>query len=120
MEMIGFKTADEISVDNLIEILAPCMDDYLYIYNIQEGTMKISSTAVDRFRLESCVMQDPTELLSVVYEEDRELLKNDLWLIAEGKAKKHNLHYRWLDKHGKPVWIECRGVVLEDADGRPA
>lgn len=120
MEMIGFKTADEISVDNLIEILAPCMDDYLYIYNIQKGTMKISSTAVDRFGLESCVMQDLTELLSVVYEEDRELLKNSLWLIAEGKAKKHNLHYRWLDKYGKPVWIDCRGVVLEDADGRPA
>ena len=119
MEMTGFKTAEGISVDNLIEILAPCMDDYLYIYNIQKSTMKISPTAVDRFGLESCVMQDATELLSVVYEEDRELLKNNLWLITEGKAKEHNLHYRWLDKHGKPVWINCRGVVLEDADGRP-
>lgn len=29
------------------------------------------------------------------------------------------MHYRWLDREGHPVWINCRGRVLNDADGRP-
>ena len=30
----------------------------------------------------------------------------------------HNLHYRWLDKEGMPVWINCRGIVISDQQGK--
>ncbi len=30
----------------------------------------------------------------------------------------HNLHYRWLDKEGMPVWINCRGIVIIDQQGK--
>lgn len=30
----------------------------------------------------------------------------------------HNLHYRWLDKEGMPVWINCRGIVIYDQQGK--
>lgn len=119
MEMIDVKTVEGISMDDLINILASCMDDYLFIYYIQQHTMQISPTAVDRFFLTSCIMKNEEEILSVIYEKDRELLRNNLRLIAEGKTREHNLHYRCLDKQRNPVWINTRGVVIDDADGKP-
>ena len=29
---------------------------------------------------------------------------------------KRQLHYRWLDKEGMPVWINSRGIVIIDHD----
>ena len=34
-----------------IEMIAPCMDDYLYIIDLQKNTFKISQAAVDRFMM---------------------------------------------------------------------
>ena len=47
------------------------------------------------------------------------MLAKHMRSITEGKEKIHNLHYRWLDKMGMPVWINCRGVVIDDENGRP-
>lgn len=44
----------------------------------------------------------------------------DLSEVAAGKEKTHDLHYRWIDKEGRPVWINCRGVVVDDDEGNPA
>ena len=45
------------------------------------------------------------EVMKVVYEEDRRMLAKHLADICEGRENVHNLHYRWLDKEGMPVWI---------------
>ena len=58
------------------------------------------------------------EVMKVVYEEDREMLTKHLADICEGREKVHNLHYRWLDKEGMPVWINCRGIVINDQQGK--
>ena len=58
-------------------------------------------------------------LLYTSYEEDLDLLSKDLAEIVSGKKSFHNLRYRWKDKKGKPVWINCRGNVLVDEEGRP-
>lgn len=47
------------------------------------------------------------------------MLADHLQRIVEGSEKNHNLHYRWLDKNGMPVWINCRGKVIDDKDGIP-
>lgn len=54
-----------------------------------------------------------------VYEEDRPMIREHLQRIADGNEKNHNLHYRWLDKDGMPIWINCRGKVIHDKDGKP-
>ena len=55
--------------------------------------------------------------MNVVYEEDREMLAKHLADISEGREMVHNLHYRWLDKEGMPVWINSRGIVVNDQQG---
>ena len=42
MSMDVYKVIKEIDTQNVIEIIDPCMDDFLYIFDLQKNTMKIS------------------------------------------------------------------------------
>ena len=106
------------TAETLLEIITECMDDYLYIFDLQNNTMKVSQSAVNRFMISENVMTDVSnDILKVVYEEDRELLIKHLADIRKGKEKVHNLHYRWIGKDGMPVWVNCRGIVIDDPEG---
>ncbi len=104
----------------MIETLHSCMDDYLYILDLEEDHYYISPSALERFCLEENEFDQATAVFaSLVYPEDLEMLCADLELVKEGKQGGHNLQYRWLDREGNPVWINCRGEVLQDEAGRP-
>ena len=112
------KVFEDRTAKILLEIITECMDDYLYIFDLQNNTFEISQSAVKRFNISSNVLTDATnEVMKVVYEEDRRMLTKHLADICAGKEKVHNLHYRWIDKEGMPVWINCRGIVIEDTEG---
>lgn len=112
-----FTLFESVTTEKLMEVISESMDDFLYVFDIQNNKMEISQSAVDRFMISSRFLDDA---LSAVYEEDREMLARHLSDIAAGREKTHNLHYRWLDKEGSPVWINCRGVVVDDKEGKPA
>ena len=114
------KLLKEIAAEDLIELFALCMDDYLYIIDLQKNTFKISQAAVDRFMMSGNSFDDAVNSFQYfVYKEDCSMIAEDLQCIIEGKEKDHNLYYRWLDKNGMPVWINCRGKVIDDKDGKP-
>lgn len=107
-------------IEEVIQIFNPCMDDYLYIFDLKRDYYRISKHAVDRFMLPCDYFYHAVRTFSLfVYNEDQPLIDNDFELILAGKKKFHNLHYRWLDKNSLPVWINCRGQVLDDDDGNP-
>lgn len=113
-----FQLFGERTDDILFEIITECMDDYLYIFDLQNNIFEISQSAVKRFNIPSNILTDMSnEVMKVVYEGDREMLAKHLADICEGREKVHNLHYRWLDKEGMPVWINCRGIVIDDQQG---
>ena len=112
-----FTLFEKVTTGKLMEAISKSMDDFLYIFDIQNSKLELSEAAVDRFMIPDRFLDDP---LSAVYEEDREMLMKDLSEVAAGKEKTHDLHYRWLDKGGRPVWINCRGVVVDDDEGNPA
>ena len=47
------------------------------------------------------------------------MITDQLRHIGEGKIKNHDMNYRWLDKKGKPVWVNGRGGVVDDKEGKP-
>ena len=110
-----FKVFGKLPKETLLEIIAKCMDDYLYVYDLQNNTIVLSESAVNRFKISDNVITN--DVLQLVYEEDRKMLQEHLTAIYEGKEKVHNLHYRWLDKEDMPVWINCRGIVIDDSQG---
>ena len=42
-----FKLFGEKAADILFEIITECMDDYLYIFDLQNNTFEISQSAVE-------------------------------------------------------------------------
>ena len=121
LSMDVYKVIKEIDTQNVIEIIDPCMDDFLYIFDLQKNTMKISQSAVGRFLIPDRLLNNASdEMLHAIYEEDRAMLAKHMRSITEGKEKIHNLHYRWMGKNHETIWINCRGRVLSDPeDGSP-
>ncbi|MCH5337781.1 MAG: GGDEF and EAL domain-containing protein [Acetatifactor sp.] len=104
----------------IADTFAPCMKDYLYVYNLTEDTYYISEQAVDRFLLPSNLFQNVGDVLSVLtHPDDIDMLNEDIELVMAGKKDFHNLEYRWLGRDGSPIWINCRGRILRDDNGKP-
>lgn len=107
-------------MEYIVELFNPCMDDYLYVFDLQKDCYKISKHATERFLLPGDNFDDAAKAHhTFVYSEDQSRLDDELRRIMSGEIVFHNMHYRWLDRAGKPVWINCRGRVLNDADGKP-
>ena len=116
-EVAHFTTEQMI---DMVGLLSPCMDDYLYVYDFKEDYYQISPNAVKRFCLPTDHFHDVMEMhRQIVYPDDLDLLLVELELLSSGKKVFHNLHYRWMGKNHEPIWINCRGRALCDPDGSP-
>lgn len=119
---ISMQDFTQITIDDLCEVInlfQPCMDDYLYVCDFENDFYYISETAIERFALPSNSFHNVTKThKSFVYPADMPELEKELQAVATGKKTTHNMQYRWLDRNGSPVWINCRGRVLH-RDGIP-
>lgn len=104
---------------SVIDLLHPCMDDYLYVYDFNNDFYYISPGAVDRFALPDYQIHDfAVAYKKFVYPVDQYDLQQDIALIKNGEKEFHNMQYRWLSKTGEPIWINCRGHAISE-NGKP-
>lgn len=106
---------------NVLKILRKSTDDYLFLWDIDRDEFWYFDD-VDR-EYEVHLSDKPTitakEVERFVYPADRQLISEDLGRIARGEQQEHNMSYRWMNKKGEPVWINCRGQAIEDDKGKP-
>lgn len=120
MSFDAYKILDEIETGSLIDLIAPCMDDYLYIIDLQNDTLRTSQSAAERFMLpDKFVNNAIAHLRRLVYERDRKLFENHKRKIYDGNEKRYNLLCRLMNSKNLPVWINCRGEVFNDEAGKP-
>lgn len=117
------KGANKITMEQLctiIDIFDPCMDDYLYAYDLKNDYYAISPSALQRFNVPAHKFHDvPKTHEQFVHPDDLEMLVDDLAQMERGEKSFHNLQYRWLDCEKQPIWINCRGRSLRDEAGEP-
>ena len=102
-----------------MNVLDPCMDDYLFILDLNSKYYEISESAVERFRIPASEFYlTDDQLTNLVYSKDLDLITLDLRDVAANKKNRHDLQYRWISKDGQPVWINCRGRVLVSKAGQ--
>ena len=77
----------DLTAEILLEIIAECMDDYLYVIDLQNNKMEISQSALDRFMIsETHVRNVKQEIMSVVYEEDRTMFAKHMQAVMDGNC----------------------------------
>ena len=112
------KGSERISIEqfgDMINVLNPCMDDYLYVLDLQNDFYCISENATVRFNIPQNEFSNAVEVFKdFVYPEDFEALMEDVAQITNKEKTFHNLQYRWLDHAGEAIWINCRGRVIND------
>lgn len=107
-------------VEEVIRFISPSMDDYLYILDFQKDYYMISPGAAERFLLPGCEFYNATKAFETfVFEDDMSILAEEIQALSSGAKVTHNLHYRWLGKDKRPLWINCRGHVLKNAANEP-
>lgn len=106
---------------NVLKILRKSTDDYLFLWDIGRDEFWYFEEIDAEYAVHNG--EKPTasskELDQIIYPADREMLYQDLNQIAKGEKADHDLNYRWVNKKGEPVWINCRGQVISDDKGKP-
>lgn len=114
---------DKVTVEQfreVIDMVNPCMDDYLYILDFKNDYYCISANAVERFCIPARELYHATaDLEKVTYPDDYPGLVEDIERIKGKEKDFHNLQYRWMGKDNNAIWINCRGRVLKDEEGNP-
>lgn len=106
---------------NVLRILCKSTDSYLYLWNINKDESWFFGD-VDRdyaLRKKGSATNTTAEMVNIVYPADRAALQADLAKIMAGEKDTHDMDYRWMNRKGEPVWINCRGKVLPDDKGKP-
>ena len=99
----------------VIDILDPTTDDYLFVYNYQKDFFYIAPHAVQRFAIEDNAVSNAAQVLEhLVYPPDFEMLHADLLELKSSARKIQNITYRWMSKDGEPIWINSRGYTVRD------
>lgn len=103
---------------SVIEVLQKSSDSYLFIMDLNEDIYMISEKATKRFPFDTTVIENCTEMLKqVVYPSDYAMVEADIVKCASGDQDSHALEYRWFDRKGKVVWINCKGTVIVGPEG---
>lgn len=103
---------------SVIEVLQKSSDSYLFIMDLNEDIYMISEKATKRFPFDTTVIEHSTEVLKqVVHPSDYAMVEADIAKCASGDQDSHALEYRWFDRKGKVVWINCKGTVVVGTEG---
>ena len=99
----------------VIDLLNPCIDDHLYVYDFTNDYYYISPHAAERFPIPGTAFHNVIENhRHFVYAPDLAALQTDLNDLIAGRKDFHNMQYRWIDRKGQPVWINCRGYIVHE------
>ena len=105
-------------LEYILNVLGECTDDYMFLLDFWSDYYMISDRAVTTFALNSAKFYHATDVIdNITFPEDVTMIHAELLELKNGTKEIHNMEYRWLDKFGNPIWINCRGQILWE-DGK--
>ncbi len=106
---------------NVLKILSKSTDSYLFMWDIARDEEWFFGDVNQHYALldQGKPMCSSGDMEAIIHPDDVQMLHEDLEKIANGTKQIHNLDYRWMNRQGEAVWINCRGTVLNDDKGRP-
>lgn len=115
------ETLQNMSLDEIravLEVMQKASDSYIYIMDLDTDTYMTTRKMLTRFPFEDVVTENATPALKqIIYSSDYAKVKEDIRKCASGEQEIHGMEYRWLDREGRIVWIDCRGTVITGVGG---
>ncbi|MBD5452390.1 MAG: EAL domain-containing protein [Lachnospiraceae bacterium] len=113
--------AKNILQNELFESFANASDNiYIYVCDMQSDLSRWSKNTVDYFDLEGEYIENAgAKWMEHVHPDDRDLYLKDIEAVFSGASSRHSCQYRAKNKYNDYVWLECKGSVISDEDGRP-
>ena len=105
----------------LLETINRTTDDYLFIWDIKADARWFFGNIDANYdiRVNGSETNSTPEMLRIIHPADRSAVLASLTEIAEGKKHTHNMNYRWINRKGEKVWINCHGNVILDENNAP-
>jgi EAL domain-containing protein (putative c-di-GMP-specific phosphodiesterase class I) len=112
----GFETTLK-----LIETINRSTDDYLFIWDIKADTRWFFGDIDKHYniRKNGSETNSTPDMLKIIYPPDSEAVLKSLNKIANGEKDTHDMDYRWINRNGQKVWINCHGTVIRDNESKP-
>jgi len=113
---VGFETTCK-----LIETINQSTDDYLFIWDIKADARWFFGNIDAHYdiRKNGSDTNSTQEMLRIIHPADRAAVLASLNAIADGKKDIHDMDYRWINRSGETVWINCHGTVIRDQQNAP-
>lgn len=105
----------------LIATINRTTDDYLFIWDIKADARWFFGD-IDEFydiRKNGSETNSTLDMLRIIHPADRAAVLASLNEVAQGKKDTHNVDYRWINRKGERIWVNCHGNVIRDNEGNP-
>ncbi len=111
----GFDTALK-----LIETINTTTEDFLFIWDIKEDIRWFFGDIDKNYDVRKGGSQTNSteDMLKIIHPADRKAVVESLTQISNGEKDIHNMDYRWINRKGETVWINCHGTVIKDNENK--
>ena len=112
----GFQTTLQ-----LMDTINHSTDDYLFIWDIQADKRWFFGDIDEYYdiRKNGSETNSTKEMMRIIHPADRAAVLESLTQVAKGEKDTHNMDYRWINREGQKVWINCHGTVIRDKKNQP-
>ncbi len=106
---------------NVLKILKNFTENYFFLWDIGRDEVWFLDDVDHEYAVH--ISEKPTitvkEMERFVHPADYPMFSEDMERIATGKQQKYKRNYRWINRKGEAVWVNCRGQVITDDEGKP-
>lgn len=108
------------TANTIMDLLSETTDDYLFLWDIKNGTFYISENAFEDLDIDREIETDVVAGWSrIMVPEDLAVWLEDMERIQKGGRDYHDMEYRVRNKSGRIIWVSCRGTVKKDNQNNP-
>lgn len=117
----GVRTMSDIFNNEIFEAFATASDNvYIYVCDMRTNVSRWSMATVEYFDLAGEYLENAGAVWEEhIHPEDRAVYEEDINGVFSGTKSHHECQYRAMNRYGEYVWLECKGSVIKDKEGKP-
>lgn len=115
-----FMAALPCDTDTLYNLFAGATEEYAWICDPQAGLIRYSPKMLEEFNLPSEIVKDPlTYWEDLVHKDDWQKFYDSNMHSFNGELIHHIVEFRAKNRKNEWIWLQCRGTMLLNQDGKP-